>query len=68
MPARRPKRTSDILATLHESIAGLYAAGLVDPATMRKLDELCEMQSAPMAPDSEGARPAVLRRSARTSD
>jgi putative transcriptional regulator len=36
---RKPK--SDILATVHESVAGLHKAGLVDQATMRSFDALC---------------------------
>lgn len=38
-PTRKPK--SDILATVHESVAGLHKAGLVDQATMRGFDALC---------------------------
>ena len=32
---------SDILSTVHESVAGLHRAGLVDQATMRDFDALC---------------------------
>jgi putative transcriptional regulator len=34
-------RESDILATVHESVAGLHKAGLVDQATMRSFEALC---------------------------
>ncbi len=39
---------SDILATVHESVAGLHKAGLVDKATMREFDALCLTPVAPM--------------------
>lgn len=37
--ARKPK--SDILASMHETVAGLHNIGLVDQATMRHFDAMC---------------------------
>ncbi len=36
---RKPE--SDILAAMHETVAGLHSIGLVDQATMRSFDALC---------------------------
>ena len=40
----------DILATVHESVAGLHKAGLVDQATMRNFDVMCLTPVAAMTP------------------
>ena len=37
----KPKAASPILATVHEAAADLYAAGAIDPVTMRRFDVLC---------------------------
>jgi putative transcriptional regulator len=50
MPTKTPKPESDILATVHESVAGLRKAGLVDQATMRNFDALCLTTVEPLSP------------------
>ncbi len=50
MAKKIPKPDSDILATVHESVAGLHKIGLVDKATMREFDALCLTPVEPMAP------------------
>lgn len=42
---------SDILAVVHESVAGLHKIGLVDQATMRHFDALCLTPVQPMTPE-----------------
>lgn len=32
---------SDILAAIHETVSGYYAAGVIDEQTMRDFDESC---------------------------
>lgn len=51
MTTKTRKPESDILATVHESVAGLHKAGLVDRATMRNFDVLCLTPVAAMAPE-----------------
>lgn len=41
MATKKRKPESDILATIHESVAGLHRIGLVDQATMRSFDVMC---------------------------
>lgn len=41
MTTKKRKPESDILATIHESVAGLHSIGLADQATMRSFDALC---------------------------
>jgi putative transcriptional regulator len=50
MPTKTRKPESDILATVHESVAGLHKAGLVDQATMRNFDALCLTTVEPLSP------------------
>ena len=50
MPTKTHKPQSDILATVHESVAGLHKAGLVDQATMRNFDALCLTTVEPLSP------------------
>jgi len=50
MPTKIRKPQSDILATVHESAAGLHKAGLVDQATMRSFDALCLTTVEPLSP------------------
>lgn len=40
--------TGDTFATVHRLITGLYEAGVVDKATMRKFDEMCLTPVRPM--------------------
>ncbi len=49
--ARNSNSESSILATVHESAAGLHGAGLVDKAAMRQFDELCLTPVVSLAPD-----------------
>jgi putative transcriptional regulator len=51
MATKTRKLESGILASVHESVAGLYKVGLVDKATMREFDALCLTPVTPMAPD-----------------
>lgn len=41
MATKVRKPESDILATMHETVAGLHRIGLVDQATMRSFDAMC---------------------------
>lgn len=50
MPTKIREPQSDILATVHESAAGLHKAGLVDQATMRSFDALCLTTVEPLSP------------------
>jgi len=50
MPIKTRKPQSDILATVHESAAGLHKAGLIDQATMRDFDALCLTTVEPLSP------------------
>ncbi len=36
---------SDILAAIHETASGYYAAGVIDKQTMREFDESCLTQA-----------------------
>jgi putative transcriptional regulator len=51
MATKVGKPESDILATVHESVSGLYKSGLVDQTTMRKFDLLCLTQVEALSPD-----------------
>jgi putative transcriptional regulator len=48
--SRKNKAGSGILASVHETVAGLHEAGVVDKATMRQFDALCLTPLEPMAP------------------
>ncbi len=50
MPTKTRKPESDILNTVHASVAGLHKAGLVDQATMRSFDALCLTTVEPLSP------------------
>jgi putative transcriptional regulator len=50
MPVRGKKTESGILASVHETVTGLHAAGLVDKATMREFDVLCLSPVEPLSP------------------
>jgi putative transcriptional regulator len=50
MPTKTRKPQSDILATVHESVAGLHKVGLVDQATIRNFDALCLTTVEPLSP------------------
>ena len=49
------KKHSRILATVHASAKGLYAAGAIDQVTMREFDLLC-------IPPVESLRPTQIKR------
>lgn len=49
------KKKSRILATVHASAKGLYAAGAIDQVTMREFDLLC-------IPAVESLRPTQIKR------
>ena len=44
------KAETDILASVHETAAGLHKAGVVDKATMREFDALCLTPVEPLSP------------------
>lgn len=46
----RPAK-SGILGSVHETVAGLQRAGVVDKATMREFDAMCLAPVEPMAPE-----------------
>jgi putative transcriptional regulator len=41
MKMKRKKADGSILASVHETVAGLHRIGVVDKATMREFDALC---------------------------
>ena len=42
---------SNILGSVHKTVAGLHRAGIIDKATMRGFDALCLTPVLPMAPE-----------------
>jgi putative transcriptional regulator len=42
---------SDILAVVHQTVEGMYDAGVVDKQTMREFDESCLAEIEPITPD-----------------
>jgi len=48
---KRRKAESSILASVHETAAGLHGAGLIGKATMRKFGALCLKPVDPLAPE-----------------
>jgi len=51
MTTKRRKAESSILASVHETAAGLHGEGLIDKATMREFDALCLNPVEPLAPE-----------------
>lgn len=51
MAKARKTADSDILASVHEIVAGLHKAGVVDKATMREFDALCLTPVEPFTPE-----------------
>lgn len=51
MTIKQSKAESPILASVHETAAGLHRIGVVDKATMREFDALCLTPAEPLAPD-----------------
>ncbi|WP_404711904.1 helix-turn-helix domain-containing protein [Sphingomonas sp. MMS24-J13] len=51
MVTRHKKTENSILASIHETVAGLHGAGILDKATMREFDALCLAPVKPLAPD-----------------
>lgn len=49
--AKRSKTESSILASVHETAAGLHGVGLIDKATMREFDALCLSPVEPLSPE-----------------
>jgi putative transcriptional regulator len=50
MAAGHKKTESRILASVHETVTGLYEIGLVDKATMREFDAMCLSPVEPLTP------------------
>jgi putative transcriptional regulator len=48
---KKMKAESGILASVHETAAGLHKAGLVDKATMREFDAMCLTPVEPLSPE-----------------
>jgi putative transcriptional regulator len=48
--SQKLKYKSDIAEAIHSSVSGMYRAGTIDKATMRRFDESCLAAPAPMAP------------------
>jgi putative transcriptional regulator len=42
---------SDILAVVHQTVEGMYDAGVVDKQTMREFDESCLTEIEPITPE-----------------
>jgi putative transcriptional regulator len=60
---------SPVMASIHETVEGLHAAGVMDKQTMRKFDEACLTPVRPLTPEEiralrerEGASQAVFAR------
>jgi putative transcriptional regulator len=60
---------SPLMASIHETAEGLYAAGVMDKQTLRKFDEACLTPVRPLSPEEiralrerEGASQAVFAR------
>ena len=51
MVATKNKVEGGILASVHNTAAGLHRAGLMDKATMREFDALCLTQVEPLTPE-----------------
>ena len=52
MATAKSKRTdSGILASVHETAAGLHKVGVIDKATMREFDALCLTPVQPLSPE-----------------
>jgi len=47
---RKLRYKSEISEAIHSSVSGMYRAGIVDTATMRKFDESCLATPAPREP------------------
>jgi putative transcriptional regulator len=45
-----PKYKNDLYESVHQSMAGLYKAGVIDKTTMREFDEACLTLTAPLSP------------------
>lgn len=45
------KAENGILATVHETAAGLHAIGIIDKATMREFNSLCLTPIEPLTPE-----------------
>ncbi|QUS40997.1 DNA-binding transcriptional regulator [Tardiphaga alba] len=48
--AHKPKFKSDAFEAIHSHVAGMYKAGTVDKATMRRFDESCLVAPPDLAP------------------
>ena len=60
---------SPVMASIHETVEGLHAAGVMDKQTMRKFDDACLTPVRPLSPEEirslrerEGASQAVFAR------
>ena len=51
MATTRTKAGSGILASVHETAAGLHRVGALDKATMREFDALCLTPVQPLSPE-----------------
>jgi putative transcriptional regulator len=60
---RKPKKGSDILASVHATMSGFYQSGVIDAQTMRKFDRLCLEPVHPFRP----AEIAALRKREKVS-
>ena len=48
---KRSRAESSVLASVHDTAAGLHAIGIVDKATMREFDALCLSPVEALAPE-----------------
>jgi putative transcriptional regulator len=48
---KKTRADSGILASVHETAAGLHRVGVIDKATMREFDALCLTPVQPLSPD-----------------
>ena len=48
---KRSRAESSVLASVHDTAAGLHAIGIVDKATMREFDALCLAPVEALAPE-----------------
>ena len=48
--AKNPRYKSDLFEAIHSNVAGMYRAGTIDKATMRRFDASCLAVPAPIEP------------------
>jgi putative transcriptional regulator len=50
--AKAKQYRSSLMASIHETVEGLNAAGVMDKQTLREFDELCLTPAQPLMPEA----------------